>query len=290
MIRQNSRAVQASEQVYRALVGAYPAGFRAEYGDLMLQAFRDCCREAVRQGSWMALVNVWLLTFGDYIVSLIQEHAHGGAHMSREKFTTLSGWGLLVAFFILLAGDYANNRPNFNPYNAGSQALDRLLNPVTGEWLLWAGFILYAVGMTGLYLRFWPQTTHMSRPGMARAALLVAVIGGWGTLVFPWLFGAIEGEWGWFALLFSYAAMATGAGLFAIGALRDGLVHRLLGQAAALNLVFPVVLIANLAFIAVTGGEGLGDIWGALLMMVIPGIGMTALGLALVRPAQTVTV
>ncbi len=50
MVRsQLTPAVSTSARLYRLLLVAYPARFRREYAEPMVQVFRDCCREAKRQ-------------------------------------------------------------------------------------------------------------------------------------------------------------------------------------------------------------------------------------------------
>jgi hypothetical protein len=46
----SSRALRVSERVYRALLAAYPKGFRDAYGQQMEQTFRDLCRDELRCG------------------------------------------------------------------------------------------------------------------------------------------------------------------------------------------------------------------------------------------------
>jgi serine/threonine protein kinase len=70
------------ERIYRILLGLYPAAFREEYGPLMVQLFRDMCRDARRSGTG-GLVRLWLHTLFDLIRSALREHlAKRGGTMS----------------------------------------------------------------------------------------------------------------------------------------------------------------------------------------------------------------
>jgi hypothetical protein len=60
--------------LYRLLLAAYPAPFRAEYGPEMFQVFRDTARDEYRQRGLWGLLIVWLRTLADFTVSVIHQH------------------------------------------------------------------------------------------------------------------------------------------------------------------------------------------------------------------------
>ena len=70
-----------SEGVYRALLAAYPREFRREYGELMVQFFRDRMR---RDGGGVRGLVIWMQLIVDLAVSAFREHA-GGIGMSRAR-------------------------------------------------------------------------------------------------------------------------------------------------------------------------------------------------------------
>jgi len=63
-----------SIRIYRALLRAYPAEFRCEYGPEMRRAFLDCCREKTRRAGWRGVVALWLRTLVDLAVTVPGEH------------------------------------------------------------------------------------------------------------------------------------------------------------------------------------------------------------------------
>ena len=65
--------VAFSVKLYQALLVAYPTKFQQEYGLHMVQAFQDCCLRAVRQGGMNGMVRLWVITFVDFIQSVISE-------------------------------------------------------------------------------------------------------------------------------------------------------------------------------------------------------------------------
>lgn len=58
----HERALVISEHAYKALLAAYPKGFRSEYGSQMAQAFRDSCREELGRGGIVGLAKLWIHT------------------------------------------------------------------------------------------------------------------------------------------------------------------------------------------------------------------------------------
>ena len=65
-----------SEKLYRALLYAYPREHRREYGDLMVQLFRDRMR---RDGGGLGILKVWLAVVIDLVTSALKEHSNGGS-------------------------------------------------------------------------------------------------------------------------------------------------------------------------------------------------------------------
>lgn len=68
------RRLSLSIQVYRKLLLLYPAEHRQTYGTLMVQVFRDSCRDACRQEGAGGLARVWIRTLLDAIPSLMVEY------------------------------------------------------------------------------------------------------------------------------------------------------------------------------------------------------------------------
>ena len=58
------QSVRHVTRIYKSLLWLYPRGHRQEYGPLMVQLFRDQCREACRQGD-RRCSKLWFRTFAD---------------------------------------------------------------------------------------------------------------------------------------------------------------------------------------------------------------------------------
>ena len=84
-----------SERVYRRLLVVYPKEHRREYGELMVQLFRDRMR---RDGGGFQGLHVWVQMIFDLVVAAFKEHKEG-AEMTKRRIWIGAG---LVA--VLLAG------------------------------------------------------------------------------------------------------------------------------------------------------------------------------------------
>jgi hypothetical protein len=56
--REPEALIAFSTRLYRLLLTLYPQAHRREYGPLMVQAFRDLCRDAQRSGGDLAVLGL----------------------------------------------------------------------------------------------------------------------------------------------------------------------------------------------------------------------------------------
>jgi hypothetical protein len=78
----SGRLLWVSERVYRWLVGVYPKEFRSEYGQEMVQAFRDRCREELSRGRISGVIGLWAHTILDFAVTVPIEYMKKGKSMN----------------------------------------------------------------------------------------------------------------------------------------------------------------------------------------------------------------
>ena len=86
-----------SERLYRALLLVYPREHRREYGELMVQLFRDRMRY---EGGGLRHLIVWTQTIPDLAVSAFDEHKKGGNMKKRMLIAVIS----IVALLTTAAG------------------------------------------------------------------------------------------------------------------------------------------------------------------------------------------
>jgi hypothetical protein len=162
-----------ADRLYRRLLRAYPEPFRAEYGVEMERLFRDCRREAAREGQG-ALAAVWLGVVADLARTSLREQLasldptaavtrpHGrDSPSSVEAPMAVAMVAIVVGVLLGIAGvqelyfrGIVNNEPQ--PFFIG------FLGTVTSLLLVAAGVAM---------MRGWPQRRNL----MLIAAILNAV-------------------------------------------------------------------------------------------------------------------
>lgn len=101
-----NRAPSVSERVYRALLLAYPKGFRSKYGAQMAQVFRDMWREELERGGKVGLARLWVRTVVDLAATAFVER-NGGRSRTDDKEVAVNDHKLAgVGFVLLLAPLY----------------------------------------------------------------------------------------------------------------------------------------------------------------------------------------
>jgi hypothetical protein len=168
--------VAISVNVYRFLLAAYPAKFRQEYGEDMLQLFRDCALRAVGQSGSNGMVRLWAVTFLDLIQSLFKEHLQKETNMSKSTFIRISGWALVLAgivFLMAFTGWYLDeNYPLIH-------IEDSIYMAFSYTAFVYAGPVFLSLGLLGLRARYGETLGNTA----STVLLLTAVLGPLSTLV-----------------------------------------------------------------------------------------------------------
>jgi hypothetical protein len=68
-----ANSLSVSVRIYRALLVMYPKKFREHYETQMVQVFRDLFREAYDRHGMPSVIDLWLHTFADLLVSALNE-------------------------------------------------------------------------------------------------------------------------------------------------------------------------------------------------------------------------
>ncbi len=274
--------VTFSVRLYRRLVSAYPADFRREYGELMLQVFRDSCRRANMEGGSGALFALWVRTGLDYLKTIIEEYARGGVHMTREKFIKLSGWSLVFGSVAIFVGWMASTRPEYNQYNAASLPIDRYAN-IASPLLMTLGILLVSLGMLGLLVRYRSQVGGFGRFTLGFGVLCgaVSVIGVAGLAIYdsePW--------WSLFFLGWTFQNLMLA--LFGIVCLRRKILPRWNGLPLLAGIGVPAFVFYTYTYEAITGTwlEGLGAL--QLAIFLIEFVGIAVVGYLLQADSQPI--
>ena len=93
----SSNSLSVSVRVYRALLVAYPKTFREHYEIQLVQVFRDSFRDEYHRNGISGVIDLWLHTCADLLVTaLIERIMEGSQYMSSPRITF---WGGLASVF-----------------------------------------------------------------------------------------------------------------------------------------------------------------------------------------------
>ena len=88
----HARILALSMHMYRWLLRIGPRAFSEEYGESMLQVFRQCCIDALQRRGIPAVLLLWLPMFGDLLTGVITEHiTQLYALSTRNRFALAGG-------------------------------------------------------------------------------------------------------------------------------------------------------------------------------------------------------
>jgi hypothetical protein len=103
--------VSTSVQLYRWLIHLYPASFRRDYGEEMIQLFDDLCWDEMRQGDgFLGLLKLWFCVLTELRATTREQHLLAGSYyrfrrtLTRVLLATISTGFLLGGWLFLLNG------------------------------------------------------------------------------------------------------------------------------------------------------------------------------------------
>jgi hypothetical protein len=282
-----TNSILVSVRVYRALLIAYPKKFRENYETQMVQVFRDSLRETHHRYGLAGVIDLWLHTCADLLVTALMERiSERSQYMFSPKVILWGGVsGLFSGMLWMMMG--------LAPASAG----------VAGVLAL----ILGLGGLVGLYSR---QAGQGGRLGLAGFALgIIGTVLALVTLLWDITFFsgssyreinshiAREPVLAAQAVLISMLAFVTlGIGLTLLGAasLRAKTLHRWRGLPLGLGLLNTIQGITGwvIFYMPLSQGRNPWDPWNprmylpTFVVFVLLGIGWIGLGLMLATEAE----
>lgn len=168
--------MSAAERVYRLLLRAYPAGFRAAYGHEMLLVFRDQRRERGATGARFWAEVVWDVARSAPALRLEAMRGHGGTdiHSGEGTMKTMAILTMLIGALEAVGALVEGWAGGFVATGNGYWLAGVVLTVVAGGMLLAAGIAM---------LRRTPGAAAWAR-GAAITCLAVVVLI---RLVQPWM-------------------------------------------------------------------------------------------------------
>lgn len=146
-----ARTLTWSVTLYRRLLLAYPARFRAAYAASMTQVFRDCCRQAQRESGLRGIGRLWLRTLADLADSALAERSTGGIPMpglSRWTPARYCGFAAMLGGAIWIAYVLFNVGAFILPAVTGGPAYTNP-NPAAA-YIFSATWVLFPLGLIGV--------------------------------------------------------------------------------------------------------------------------------------------
>ena len=153
------KTVALNCRFYRHLLSFFPAGYRNEYGPLMLQLFRDQCRDALQERP-TSLGRVWSRTLADLAFSAAREHLTNQSNLMKSLSPSKASLVLFltaVGLFLLASPSTMTSAPGpFTPVLLILSSLALLVRGAVewfrppGEWgkaLLWMFVVLVVYGL-----------------------------------------------------------------------------------------------------------------------------------------------
>ena len=82
--------VSTSVYLYRWLILVYPVSFRRNYGDEMVQLFRDLCWDEMKQGEgFLGLLNLWFCVLAELRATAREQHLLAGSYSRSHPIKVL---------------------------------------------------------------------------------------------------------------------------------------------------------------------------------------------------------
>jgi hypothetical protein len=282
-----------SERVYRSLLLAYPAAFRREYGESLMQLFRDQMRDC--SGRWGTRVLLWMRMLADTFRAAPAMHLEtvtgpeGWLMKSRAALAALLGLLLMEAESLVLKLTVFQIR---TPFTRAFQA-HRPSDPVY-RWMYLLGVfsgiraveVILALALFLLVLR------RFSLGSLARGALagVAAAVAGGCALNYVFVFRYLESGHAvvsWLLPVAAVAVFATAMRKLGIGALVRWLLAGVAVAAPVISsLGYRVVpQPALITYTAVSAIVLTLFVAGILLMLKRLGVGWPARGILAALPA-----
>lgn len=91
-----------SAYLYRWLILLYPASFRRNYGDEMIQLFRDLCWDEMRQGDgFLGVLNLWFCVMAELRATAREQHLLAGSYYRFRRTLTRVVLAIMSSVFLL---------------------------------------------------------------------------------------------------------------------------------------------------------------------------------------------
>lgn len=278
-----ANSLSVSARIYRALLVAYPKTFREHYETQMVQVFRDTFREAYLQMGKLGVIDLWLHTCADLLVTALMERiSERSQYMFSPKVIL---WGGVASVFggLFWMMSASGGAAGVLALVLGLGGLAGLYSQQAGQGgkLGLAGFALGIIGTVLVLAVLWWSSTIFSGPTYAIIHLRIQrepVLAGRAVLM-----GSL-----------GLVTLGIGLALLGLASLRSKTLHRWRGLPLGLGLLNTIqgITSALLAYEPLSQGRNFFEPWppeGYTLIVaefVLLGLGWIALGTMLATEAE----
>ena len=278
-----ANSLSVSVRLYRTLLVAYPKRFRDNYEIQMVQVFRDSFREAYRRHGTSGVIDLWLHTFADLLVTaLIERVMERSQYMFSPKVIL---WGGVASVFggLFWLMSASGGAAGVLALVLGLGGLAALYSRQAGQGgkLGLAGFALGIIGTVLVLAVLWWSSTIFSGPTYAIIHLRIErqpVLAGRAVLM-----GSL-----------GLVTLGIGLALLGLASFRSKTLHRWQGLPLGLGLLNTIqgITIVLLAYEPLSQGRNFFDPWppqGLTLIaaeFVLLGLGWMGLGITLATEAD----
>jgi hypothetical protein len=174
-------------RLYALLLYLYPASFRREYGESMLQLFNDQCRSISGPGGYAVL---WVKTLRDLLLSVPAAHSNGprpASNGARLLWTVLAVLGLVFVVNAVILPSWISRMPSDVPTIV--QATEAAM---PGPYRTVA---LVAVAIVSTLLALGALVFALRQPNLSTGAVAFVVGAGltcMGLAINPWLWTPLD--------------------------------------------------------------------------------------------------
>jgi hypothetical protein len=275
-------SISVSVRIYRALLVAYPKTFREHYEIQMVQVFRDSFREAYHHNGMPGVIDLWLHTFADLLVTAFVERiSEGSQYMFSPKvilwggvagvfsgmFWMMSSGGVAIVLALVLglgglASLYSRQAGQGGRLGSAGFALG-IIGTVLALATLWWGFISFS-GST--YMEIHSRIER--EPVLAARAVLICML--------------------------AFVTLGIGLALLGVASLRAKTLHRWRGLPLGLGLLNTILAITGwlIYYVPLSQGRNPWNPWNPgdyvvpFIVSVLLGLGWMRLGFMLATEAE----
>lgn len=254
-----TRWIAFSERVYRALLILYPADYRRDYGDLMVQVFRDVARDRYHRQGWLGIALWWCATLLDLSLTVIEQRRKVKFTMSKSTLTQLTG-------ILLIVGGFCGAIAAFSQLQPGSHYSYRGVYQLA-MYMQLPHSLLIGIGSLGLALQYGKQVGQVGK--------WVLIVSGIGALIVTagFILMTIQAPW-WNVAMIGFLAHTGGMVVFGL----LNLWAHILPVYRGLPMMMGVILLAMVSGILYTDAPW--SRWGWFAALMAMGVIWIAIGVA----------